>query len=93
MHPVNRHIASLLLTATLVVPAAIKAAPVPQEASVNVRVYDKDHKDYHHWDHKENQAWGLFLTENHHKHYEYSKANSKQQEQYWNWRHAHPDKD
>jgi hypothetical protein len=25
--------------------------------------------------------------------YEYSKANSKQQEQYWNWRYAHPDKD
>jgi hypothetical protein len=93
MYRADRHIASLLLTAALVVPVAIMANPAPQEASVNVRVYDKDHKGYHNWDAKENQAWGEYLTENHHKHYEYSKANSKQQEQYWNWRHAHPDKD
>jgi hypothetical protein len=57
-----------------------------------VKVYDKDHKEYHNWDDNENQAWGRFLTENKSKPHEYSKASSKEQSQYWNWRHANPDK-
>jgi hypothetical protein len=56
------------------------------------RVYDKDHKDYHNWDDNENRAWGQFLTENHKSSHEFSKANKKEQSQFWNWRHAHPDK-
>ena len=93
MHFANRHIASLLLTAALVAPVVIMAAPIPQEANVQVRVYDKDHKDYHNWDDKENKAWEQYQTENHQKSYAFSKANEKEQSQYWNWRHAHPDKD
>jgi hypothetical protein len=56
------------------------------------RVYDRAHKDYHNWDDNENHAWGQFLTENHKSSHEYSKANKKEQSQYWNYRHAHPDK-
>jgi len=41
----------------------------------------------------ENQQWGVFLSENHRKHHEYSKAKKREQSEYWNWRHAHPDKD
>ena len=51
------------------------------------------HKNYHNWDDDENHAWGQFLTENHKSSHEYSKANKKEQSQYWNYRHAHPDKD
>jgi hypothetical protein len=91
MHRAHRYIASLFLTAALAVPVSIMAVPVPQ-ATVQVRVYDKDHKDYHNWDDNENRAWGRFLTENHKKSHEFSKANKKEQSQYWNWRHAHPDK-
>jgi hypothetical protein len=64
---------------------------VPQAASVQVRVYDKDHNDYHNWDDNENRAWGVFLTQNHRKSHEFSTANKKEQSQYWNWRHSHPD--
>jgi hypothetical protein len=91
MHNKHGYIASLLLTAALAAPVAIMAAPGPQEASVQVRVYDKNHKDYHNWNDNENRAWGQFLVENHKDHHEYSKSNKKEQSEYWDWRHAHPD--
>lgn len=92
MHRAHRYIASLFLTVALVAPVSIMAFPVPQDANVQVRVYDKDHKDYHNWNDNENRAWGQYLTENHRQPHEFSKANKKEQSQYWNWRHAHPDK-
>ena len=91
MHRAHRYIASLFLTAALAAPVSIMATPRPQDASVQVRVYDRDHKDYHNWDDNENRAWGQFTTENHKKSHEFSRANKKEQSQYWNWRHAHPD--
>jgi hypothetical protein len=33
----------------------------------------------------------VYLTNNHQRHYEYSRANRRQQDQYWAWRHSHPD--
>jgi hypothetical protein len=86
MHCAHRYIASLCLTAALVVPVAIVASPAPQD-----RVYDRDHKDYHQWDDHERDAWGRFLAEKHRKDHEFAKANRKEQSEYWNWRHAHPD--
>ena len=93
MHSIRGYVASLFLTAALVAPVSIMAVPLPQEAQDQNRVYDKDHKDYHNWDDKENKAWGQWQTDNHKKPHEFSKANDKEQSQYWNWRHAHPDKD
>ena len=92
MHRAHRYMASLLLTATLAAPVAIMAAPRPQRANVQVRVYDKNHKDYHNWDDHENQAWGSYRSGNHKKPQEYSKTSRKEQGQYWNYRHSHPDK-
>ena len=91
MHPAHRYIASLFLTAALVVPVSLMAAPIPQEASVQVRVYDKEHKDYHNWDDNENRAWGQYLSENHKKSHDFQKAPKKEQSDYFNWRHSHPD--
>jgi hypothetical protein len=91
MHHPHRYIASLFLTAALVAPVTILAAPAPQEASVQIRVYDRNHKDYHNWDDNENRAWGQYQTEQHKNSHEFSKANKREQGRYWNWRHAHPD--
>ena len=91
MHRSLRYLVPLFLTAALAAPVAIKGIPAPQEAHDQNRVYDKDHEDYHEWNDNENRAWQQ--SENHHKSYEFSKANDKQQSQYWNWRHSHPDKD
>jgi hypothetical protein len=91
MHRSYRYVASIFLTTALVAPVAILAAAKPQDASVQVRVYDKDHKDYHNWDDHENAAWGRFLVEKHRKEHEFVKADKKEQAEYWNWRHSHPD--
>jgi hypothetical protein len=98
MYSAHRFVASLFLAAAVAAPVSIMAIPVPQEgrdqkeARDQNRVYDKGHKDYHNWDDNENRAWGQYLTENHKKSHEFSKSNSKEQSHYWNWRHAHPDK-
>lgn len=91
MRQTNRFIISLFLAAALAAPVAMMAAAAPQ--AVQVRVYDPGHKDYHNWDGRENHAWGVFLTENHRNAHEYSRANRREQTQYWNWRHSHPDRD
>jgi hypothetical protein len=51
---------------------------------------DREHKDYHQWDDAENRAWRKWLTENHRKDHEFAKADRKEQEEYWKWRHEHP---
>jgi hypothetical protein len=83
-----RYIASLFLSAALVAPVSMMAAPSPQ-AAVSVRIYDRDHKDYHNWDDHENGLWGQFLVERHRRHHEYARASAREQREYWQWRHAH----
>jgi len=85
----HRFISSLILAASIVAPVAMIAAPGPQE--VQVRVYDRNHKDYHNWDDHENHAWGVYLSDNHRKDHEFATSSRREQGNYWNWRHAHPD--
>lgn len=92
MHRVHHYIASLFLTAAIAAPGSIMAMPVPQQVGVQVRVYDRSHKDYHNWDDNENRAWGQYLTENRRNSHEFAKANKREQAQYWKWRHNHPDR-
>jgi hypothetical protein len=87
----HRYIGPLLLAAALVAPLAVIAAPAPKDDGVQVRVYDRNHRDYHNWDDHENRAWGIYLTNNHRKHHEFSTASRREQSNYWNWRHSHPD--
>jgi hypothetical protein len=90
MHRPHRYFTSLVLTTALAAPLSLMAA-APQAVGVQVRVYDRDHKDYHNWDDHENRAWGQFLVENHRPVHEYKRANRREQSEYWNWRHAHPE--
>jgi len=91
MHHLNRYVASLFLAAAIAGPMSIMAVPRPEGATVQIRVYDRNHKDYHNWDDRENHAWGVYLTTNHRPQHEYAKSNKREQDQYWNWRHSHPD--
>jgi len=93
MNHLKKYLGSLFLVAALAAPVTITAVPAPQDDREHKRVYDKGHKDYHNWDDNENRAWGQFLTENHRESHEYAKSNKKEQSEYWNWRHSHPDKD
>lgn len=91
MHHAHRFIGALFLTAALATSGSILAAAAPQEAGVQVRVYDTNHKDYHNWDDHEDHAYRAFLTERHEAYRPYAKQNHKHQNDYWNWRHSHPD--
>jgi hypothetical protein len=86
-------IGSLVLSAVIFAPAVVVPTAKAQEASVQVRIYDKDHHDYHNWDDHEDRAYRRYLAEQRRDYIEYKKLNSRDQRAYWNWRHDHPDRD
>jgi hypothetical protein len=85
MRKTQKHLASLLLTAALTAP--LGAAFFAQPASAAAQE-DRDHRK---WDEHEQAAWGRFLAEKHRKDHDYAKAKKKEQDEYWAWRHDHPD--
>jgi hypothetical protein len=91
MRHINRYISSLVLAAALAAPAMVLANPVPQ--GVTIRVYDRDHRDYHNWDDREDRAYRSYLVERHRNYVVYNKQHRGEQKHYWTWRHAHPDHD
>jgi hypothetical protein len=92
MHLANRFVTALFLTGALAASVSIVAAATPQ-ASVQVRVYDSHHHDYHNWDEREDHAYRRYLAKRHEEYHEYSTWHHKEQQNYWNWRHSHPDHD
>lgn len=93
MHRAHRFVSALLLTATLAAGGSIATAATPQEASVQVRVYDSRHRDYHNWDDREDHAYRTYLIERHEHYRVYERQNHRHQHNYWKWRHNHPDRD
>jgi hypothetical protein len=70
----------------------VNASPVPQ-VGIQFRVFDRNHKDYHDWDDREDRDYRGYLESRHRPYIEYRKQNNKEQKNYWNYRHSHPDKD
>ena len=87
----HKYVASFALTAALTAPMAAVITATPASAQDDRGFYDKDHKDHHKWDDHEQSAWGHFLAEKHRKEHEFAKANYTEQQEYWEWRHSHPD--
>lgn len=85
----SRFLGALLLSAALFVPAALQAQE--HNDTQAKRYYDAKHKDYHEWNANEDQAYHRYLQENHRKDHDWAKASKKEQANYWNWRHEHPD--
>jgi len=84
-------LAGLFLTAALVAPLATKTSATPQ--LVSVRVYDRDHKDYHDWDDRESLSYEAYRHDHRGFAVTFQKNNRRQQSDYWKWRHEHPDHD
>lgn len=93
MRKLNRYISLFILAGAIVVPARINAAPKPQQASVQLRIYDRDHRDYHNWDDREDRSYRVYLGEQHRPYREYNRQHYRTQRNYWRWRHTHPDRD
>jgi len=55
------------------------------------RYYDKTGKDWHEWNQNEDHAFHQYLQEYHKKDHDFSKANSRERDDYFKYRHAHPD--
>ena len=89
MRNLNRYLGSLILAAAVAIPAMVAGAATAQE--VNVRVYDRDHHDYHNWDAHEDVVYRRYLGENHRDYREYHHLSHHDQRNYWNYRHSHPD--
>lgn len=84
-------LAGLFLSAALLAPLATKTNATPQ--IVSVRVYDRDHKDYHDWDDRETRSYERYRNEHRGYSVTFQKNNRSHQREYWKWRHEHPDHD
>lgn len=57
------------------------------------RYYDRDGRDYHEWNEREDKAYRQYLKEQRKRDHEFEKATRKEQRGYWKWRHTHTDRD
>lgn len=88
----------LLFGAALVSPVLIHATVIspdePRATQNHRRYYDRDHKDYHDWDDREDGAFRRWIQEERHETYRgFQKLKREEQREYWRWRHEHPDND
>jgi hypothetical protein len=90
MKTLNCYAAALLLAVSLTAPL-VMADDHDKQRYDNKRYYDKSHKDYHQWNENENRSYGLYLNEKHMQVHVWKKARPTEQQQYWKWRHEHPD--
>jgi hypothetical protein len=88
----HRFLGSLFLLAAFAAPTITLARPAPQEG-VQVRIYDRDHRDYHNWDDREDRAYRRYLAEQRREYREYNRQDHRVQRHYWRWRHRNPDRD
>jgi type III secretory pathway component EscR len=79
-------LSALVLSTTLIGPVVAQAR-APQEK----RYYDKSGKDYHTWNNNEDRAYRSYVTEQHQQYRDFNRVNRSQQQQYFMWRHQHPD--
>jgi hypothetical protein len=75
------------------VPFVLTAALAGATGCGGVRVYDTPQNDYHRWDRREDRAYRAYLAERHREYREFRTLNRAEQEEYWRWRHDHPDRD
>jgi hypothetical protein len=58
---------------------------------VEVRVYDREHHDYHQWNAGEDTVYRSYLEGRHEPYREYRLLPQEHQRAYWKWRHERPD--
>jgi hypothetical protein len=81
-------ITAFFMGAALVTPMVASANP---QVSVGVKIYDRDHKDYHVWDDNEVKFYDGYRHDHPEFRVDFRKNNREQQRAYWQWRHEHHD--
>jgi hypothetical protein len=81
-----------LLGCALMVPIALAPTVLRSEDHKAARTYhDKQHNDDHEWNNQEDQAYRVWVKENHRKSTDFAKLKDNDQQAYWGWRHEHSD--
>ena len=91
----NKYLGFVFLTAALAVPAVTTAAAAQERSGEgeHTRYYDRNHRDYHEWNDREDRSFRVYLGERHREYHEFRLESPRRQRAYWGWRHSHPDRD
>jgi len=81
----------LILTAFVLSAAFVAPVVARADDRHDKRYYDRDGKDYHTWNNNEDRAYRQYLGEQHRDYRDFNRTNRSQQQQYFTWRHTHPD--
>ena len=87
----KRFLSTFLLGMTLLTPVALQA---DHDDKVKVKVkryYDRDAKDWHEWNEREDRAYHRYLEEKHLNNRDWVRMKKEEQRDYWRWRHTHND--
>jgi hypothetical protein len=82
-------VTAIFLSTALVAPMATRSTSAAQVA-VGVKIYDRDHKDYHVWDDNEIKLYDGWRHDHTDFQVDFRKNSREQQAAYWKWRHEHP---
>jgi hypothetical protein len=86
----KRLLLGITLGSALFIPATLTAQQDHRTEGTK-SYYDAAHKDQHEWNDNEAAAWNRYRDEHHVKQSDFARANKRQQQDYWNWRHQHSD--
>ena len=82
----------LMLGAALIAPTAVRADNDNHHKKQHYkRYYDRNGRDYHEWNENENRAYRAYLLENRREYREFRVVRRPQRQEYFGWRHSHPD--
>ena len=81
-------LSALALSTTLIVPVAARAEDRNHHEK---RYYDRDARDYHTWNNNEDRAYRAYVQDQHRDQRHFNKVKRSEQQQYFKWRHQHPD--
>ena len=79
---------ALLLSAAVIAPVAARADDRNHHER---RYYDRDGRDYHAWNDREDREYRQYLVERHRRYVVFTKVRTPQRREYFRWRHEHPD--
>jgi hypothetical protein len=82
----RRSLAAFTLLGALAGVALIPSTALAQ-VGVDLRFFDRSHKDYHTWNGDEDRVYRQYLVDHHRKYREFGRTSRVQQQSYWSWRH------
>jgi hypothetical protein len=85
----RRAISTFAMCAAVLGGLALTPSIATAQAGVELKFYDRSHKDYHQWNGDEDRMYHQYVTDHHMKYREFSRMSKKQQDAYWRWRHSH----